>query len=81
MISFAGFGEAFAGGEAAGEGESAGVGTLPGVVVTGEVEGLASGEFEPVWLGWVQPTNRKTNPATHAAGTSRRIKRALSMFS
>ena len=50
MISFAGLGEAFDEGEAAGGGESngVGVGTAPGVVVTGEVEGLASGEFDPV---------------------------------
>jgi hypothetical protein len=70
MISFAGLGEAFAEGEAAGGVESNGVGTVPGVVVTGELEGLASGEFDPVWLGWVQPANSKTNPATHAARTT-----------
>jgi hypothetical protein len=71
MISFAGLGEAFGGGETAGVGVSVGVGTVPGVVVTGEVEGLASGEFVAVWLVWVQPANSKTNPATHAAGTTR----------
>jgi len=74
MISFAGLGEAFAEGEAAGGVVSNGVGTVPGVVVTGEVEGLASGEFEPVWFGWVQPANSKTNAATHAIGTARWFK-------
>jgi hypothetical protein len=35
------------------------------------VDGETSGEFEPVrLLGWVQPANSKTNPATHAAGTA-----------
>jgi len=71
MISFAGLGEAFAEGEAAGAGVSVGAGTVPGALVIGEVEGLASGEFEPVWLGWVQPAKSNTNPATHAAGTTR----------
>jgi len=70
MISFAGLGEAFGGGETADVGVSAGVGTVPGVVVTGEVEGLASGEFVAVWLVWVHPANSKTKPATHAAGTT-----------
>jgi hypothetical protein len=67
MISFAGLGEAFAEGDEAAVGVPVGVGTVPGVVVTGEVEGLGSGEFDPVWLGWVQPANSKTNAATHAA--------------
>jgi hypothetical protein len=69
MISFAGLGEAFAEGEEAAVGVPVGAGTVPGVVVAGEVEGLASGEFEAVWLGWVQPTNSNTNPATQAAGS------------
>jgi hypothetical protein len=38
------------------------------------VDGETSGEFEPVrLLGWVQPTTSKTNPATHTAGTIRRL--------
>ena len=75
MISFAGLGEAFGGGEDAGVGESAGVGTVPGVEVAGDVEGLASGEFEAVWLVWVQPASSKTKPAAHAAGTARLLNR------
>ena len=75
MISFAGLGEAFAEGEATDGGEAVGGGTVPGVVVTGEVEGLASGEFEPVWFGWVQPANSNTNPATLAVGTKRPLNR------
>jgi len=63
MISFAGLGEAFGGGEDAGVGNSAG-GAVLGVVVTGDVKGLASGEFEAIWLGCVQPTNSKATPAT-----------------
>jgi hypothetical protein len=75
MISFAGLGEAFGEGRNAGVGGSAGVGAVPGVEVTGEVEGLASGEFEAVWLGCVQPANSKTNPTTHAAGCARLLNR------
>jgi hypothetical protein len=71
MISFAGLGEAFGVGEDAPVGVPVGVGTVPGVVVTGEVEGLASGEFEAVWLLCVQPANSNTNPATQAAGSVR----------
>lgn len=63
IISFAGLGEVFGGGEDAGVGNSAG-GAVLGVVVTGDVKGLASGEFEAIWLGCVQPTNSKATPAT-----------------
>ena len=68
MISFAGLGEATVGGVVAG-GDSKGGGAVPGVVVAGDVEGLASGEFEPVWFGCVQAARTKTNPAANAAGT------------
>lgn len=71
MISFAGLGEGFGEGADAGVGDSAGAGMVLGVVVTGAVEGLDSGEFEAVWLGCVQPANSTTKPATHAAGTVR----------
>jgi hypothetical protein len=70
MISFAGLGEAFGEGDAAAGGDSVGVGVVPGVVVTGDVEGLASGEVVAVWLVWLHPANSKTKPATHAAGTT-----------
>jgi hypothetical protein len=66
MISFAGFGEAGAGDES-GDGDSAGVGGVLGVVAA---EGVTSGDVVACWLGWVQPARIKTNPATHAAGTT-----------
>ena len=71
MMSFAGLGDAFGEGDAAGAGDAVGVGAVLGVVVTGDVEGLVSGEFVAVWLVWVHPANSKTKPATHAAGTKR----------
>jgi hypothetical protein len=67
MISFAGLGEAFGEGEDAAVGDSAGVGAVLGVVTA---DGVASGEVVAVWLVWVQPVRTKTNPATHAAGTT-----------
>jgi hypothetical protein len=67
MISFAGLGEAAAVGEVAGDGESDGVGWELGVVTA---DGVTSGEFVAVWFCWVQPARTKTNPATHAAGTT-----------
>jgi hypothetical protein len=67
MISLAGLGEAAAVGELAGDGESDGVGSLLGVVAT---VGVTSGEFVAAWFAWVHPANSKTNPATHAAGTT-----------
>jgi hypothetical protein len=67
MISFAGLGDAAAGAEVAGGGESDGVGSVLGVLAT---VGVTSGEFVAVWFGWVHPANSKTNPATHAAGTT-----------
>jgi hypothetical protein len=67
MISFAGLGEAAAVGEAAGDGESDGVGSELGVVAT---DGVTCGEFVAVWFVCVQPVRTKTNPATHAAGTT-----------
>jgi hypothetical protein len=66
MISFAGLGDA-AVGEVAGDGVSDGVGSVLGVVAT---VGVASGEFVAVWFVCVQPVRTKTNPATHAAGTT-----------
>jgi hypothetical protein len=71
MMSFAGLGDATGGGEVSGGGESAGVGAVLGVVVTGRVEGVASGEVEVCWLVVVgtQPANAKIIPATNAAGT------------
>jgi hypothetical protein len=75
MISFAGLGDGLGEGADAGVGDSAGVGMVLGVVVTGAVEGLDSGELDAVWLGCVQPDNSKTNPATHAAGTTRLLNR------
>jgi len=68
MISFAGLGDAVAGGEVAGGGESDGVSTVLGVVTP--TDGAASGELVAVWFGWVQPARIKTNPATHVAGTT-----------
>jgi hypothetical protein len=69
MISFAGLGEALGGGEVAGDGVSVGVdaGAELGVVTA---DGVASGDVVAVWLVWVQPVRTKTNPATHAAGTT-----------
>jgi len=67
MISFAGLGEAFGGGEDSGVGDSAGVGTVLGVVAT---DGVASGEVGACAFGCVHPATTKTNPATHAAGTT-----------
>ncbi|MEA2643719.1 MAG: hypothetical protein QOG08_745 [Chloroflexota bacterium] len=67
MISFAGLGETAAIGEGAGDGESDGVGSVLGVVAT---VGVASGELVAIWFGWVHPAKAKTNPATHAAGTT-----------
>ena len=69
MMSFAGLGDAFGEGDAAGAGDAVGVGAVLGVVVTGDVEGLVSGEVKAVWLVWVQPANIKTSPATSVAGT------------
>ena len=67
MINFAGLGDGLGTGEDAGVGVSAGVGVVLGVVAT---DGVASGEAGACALGWVQPASTKTNPATHAAGTT-----------
>ena len=67
MISFAGVGDAGATGEVVGDGDSDGVGSVLGVVAT---VGVASGETVAVWFVRVQPVRAKTNPATHAAGTT-----------
>ena len=75
MMSFAGLGDALGVGDAPEAGDPVGVGAMLGVVVTGEVEGLASGEFEPVTLGWVQAAKSSTNAATRAAGTARLLTR------
>lgn len=72
MISLGGLGKA-GDGDVADDGDSAGVGAVLGVVITDGVasgEVVTSGEVVACWLSWVQPARIKTNPATHAAGTT-----------
>ncbi|MEP6752599.1 MAG: hypothetical protein ABI959_07625 [Candidatus Dormiibacterota bacterium] len=65
------------GGDATGGDDVGPVGVEDGLAVgpPTAVDGEASGEFEPVTVGWVQAAKSSTNVATHAAGTGRLLTR------